>query len=145
MKKSFVIWMTFLTLTLTAIYFTACGDGNWSNRAIYVSLTGSTTGYRISSARYNASVFFSKGYMYHKEHGIEITSNNEKEGAAAEFKITGGSLRIEIYEGQTLPTGEHIYVYSGRDGQGERIGKIVITKTDDKLTFEYKERENDYW
>lgn len=86
----------------------------------------------------NTDKYFREGYIYNKGFfGIEITSKNDKGNAAAEFKIIGSSLRIEIYEGQTLPSGNYIYVYSDTTGAGELIGDIYITKTDDKPEFTY--------
>lgn len=149
MKKFFRIWATFFTLTFAAIFFAACG-GDLEDGVTYVKLTGGDWypgEYKISDYDYNTKEYFTKGYIYNKGiFGIEITSNNEKEGAVAEFKIVASSLRIEIYEGQTLPSGNYIYVYYGnKEETPQLIGKIEIIKIDDKPKFIYKEYDTYWW
>ena len=136
-RKKFRILTAFFAFTFAAILFAACSESNWNDGVHYIWLTGSNSGYRISSYK-NTDKYFREGYIYNKGFfGIEITSKNDKGNAAAEFKIIGSSLRIEIYEGQTLPSGNYIYVYSDTTGAGELIGDIYITKTDDKPEFTY--------
>lgn len=150
MKKFFGIGAAFFALAFAALFFTACGETN--DGVTYIWLTGSDNGYRISEYSTTAGEYFTEGYIYNKKifghETIEI-SNEENEDAAAEFKISGSNLRIEIYEGKTLPSGNYIYVYSGKSGKAELIGDIYITKTDGKPEFNYEEYEKysdyDYW
>lgn len=145
MGKKFRNLTAFFALTFAAIFFAACSESNWNDGVHYIWLTGSNSGYRISEYDNKPGEYFREGYIYNKGFfGIEITSKNDKGNAAAEFKIIGSSLRIEIYERQTLPSGNFIYVYSGTTGAGELIGDIYITKTDDKPEFTYKSYD-DWW
>ena len=137
-RKKFRILTAGFALIFAAILFTACSESSWNDGVHYIWLTGANSGYRISDYK-NTDKYYREGYIYNKGFfGIEITSKNDKGNAAAEFKIIGSSLRIEIYEGQTLPSGNFIYVYSGTTGAGELIGDIYITKTNDKPEFTYK-------
>lgn len=147
MEKYFRICAALFTLTFAAIFFAACG-GEWDERVTYIKLTGGDWypgSYKISEYG-NSNKYYREGYIYNKGFfGIEITSDNEKESAAAEFKIIASSLRIEIYEGKTLPSGNHIYVYYGKNGEiPELVGKIEIIKIDGKPEFVYKECPT-YW
>ena len=147
-RKKFRILTAGFTLTFAAIFFAACSESSWNDGVHYIWLTGSNSGYRISSYK-NTDKYYREGYIYNKYNkgffDIEITSKNDKGYAAAEFKIIGSSLRIEIYEGQTLPSGNYIYVYSGTTGAGELIGNIYITTTDDKPEFTYQSYYDDWW
>ena len=140
-RKKFRILTAGFALIFAVIFFAACGESSWNDGVHYIWLTGSSNGYRISDYK-NTDKYYREGYIYNKYNkgffDIEITSKNDKGYAAAEFKIIGSSLRIEIYEGQTLPSGNYIYVYSGTTGAGKLIGDIYITKTDDKPEFTYK-------
>ena len=131
------------TLTFAAIFFAACG-GEMDEGVSYVKLTGMDGfpgDYKISEYNNNPGKYFTEGYIYcDRFSSIKITSNNEKEGAVAEFKIVASSLRIEIYEGQTLPIG-NLYVYSKDE---ELIGRIRITKTNDKPEFTYQSYYDDW-
>lgn len=144
MKKFFRIWTAFFTLTFAAIFFAACG-GDLEDGVTYVKLTGMDGypgDYKISEYNNKPGEYFTEGYIYcDKFSSIKITSNNEEEGAVAEFKIVASSLRIEIYEGQTLPIG-NLYVYSKHE---ELIGRIRITKTNDKPEFNYEEYDTYRW
>lgn len=141
-RKKFRILTAGFALIFAVIFFAACSESSWNDGVHYIWLTGSNSGYRISDYK-NTDKYYREGYIYNKGFfGIEITSKNDKGNAAAEFKIIGSSLRIEIYEGQTLPSGNYIYVYSGTTGAGELIGDIYITKTDDKPEFTYKSYNN---
>ena len=139
-RKKFRILTAGFALIFAVIFFAACGESSWNDGVHYIWLTGSSNGYRISDYK-NTDKYYREGYIYNKYNkgffDIEITSKNDKGYAAAEFKIIGSSLRIEIYEGQTLPNGNYIYVYSGTTGTGELIGDIYITTTDDKPEFTY--------
>ncbi|MDE6718388.1 MAG: hypothetical protein K2J68_00820 [Treponemataceae bacterium] len=144
MEKKFRFWTTFFTLTFAAIFFAACG-GEMDEGVSYVKLTGMDGfpgDYKISEYNNKPGEYFTEGYIYNKDpFGIEIAPNNENEDAAAEFKIVASSLRIEIYEGQTLPIG-NLYVYSKDE---ELIGRIRITKTNDKPKFNYEEYDTYWW
>lgn len=136
-RKKFRILTAGFALIFAVIFFAACSESNWNDGVHYIWLTGSNSGYRISDYK-NTDKYYREGYIYNKGFfGIEITSKNDKGNAAAEFKIIGSSLRIEIYEGQTLPGGNYIYVYSDMGGGEELVGRIRITKTDGKPEFTY--------
>ena len=139
-RKKFRILTAGFALIFAVIFFTACSESNWNDGVHYIWLTGSNSGYRISDNK--PGEYFREGYIYNKGFfGIEITSKNDKGNAAAEFKIIGSSLRIEIYEGQTLPIG-NLYVYSKDE---ELIGIIRITKTNNKPEFTYQSYYDDWW
>ena len=142
-RKKFRILTAGFTLTFAAIFFAACG-GEMDEGVYYVKLTGMDGfpgDYKISEYDNKPGEYFREGYIYNKGFfGIEITSKNDKGNAAAEFKIIGSSLRIEIYEGQSLPIG-NLYVYSKDE---ELIGRIRITKTNDKPEFTYQSYYDDW-
>lgn len=143
-RKKFRILTAGFALIFAVIFFAACG-GEMDEGVYYVKLTGMDGfpgDYKISEYNNNPGEYFTEGYIYcDKFSSIKITSNNEKEGAVAEFKIVASSLRIEIYEGQTLPIG-NLYVYSKDE---ELIGIIRITKTNDKPEFTYQSYYDDWW
>ena len=146
-RKKFRILTAGFALIFAVIFFAACSESNWNDGVHYIWLTGSNSGYKISDYDYNAKEYFTKGYIYNKGlFGIEIAADNENEDAAAEFKIVASSLRIEIYEGQTLPSGYYIYVYYGEEKEiPELIGKIQIIKIDGKPKFIYEEYDTYWW
>lgn len=143
-RKKFRILTASFALIFAVIFFAACG-GEMDEGVYYVKLTGMdgfSGDYKISEYNNKPGEYFTEGYIYcDKFSSIKITSNNENEDAAAEFKIVASSLRIEIYEGQTLPIG-NLYVYSKDE---ELIGRIRITKTNGKPKFNYEEYDTDWW
>lgn len=134
MKKFLGISQAVFALAFAALFFAACEATPGYDRVTNLWLEGSKDGYVISDSLYSGE-YKKSGYI-HTEYrrGIPyVTLSKEKEGASAEFKITGFNLRIEMYEGETLPGNQYLYVFSEKDEYF--IGMIRITTIDDKPKF----------
>lgn len=130
MKKFQKFGAVLAALCLGLFCFAACNTDDNGSTVLRVNLTGSTNGYKMYD--YSGS-YYTKGYITYNGY---ITQNSES--VAGEFNIIGSTLRIELYEGQTLSTGAYFYI---ADGNNYRIGRVYFTKTNDKLEANYEE----YW
>ena len=64
-RKKFRILTTSFALIFAVIFFAACGESNWNDGVHYIWLTGSNSGYRISSYK-NTDKYYREGYIYNK-------------------------------------------------------------------------------
>lgn len=143
MKKFWGISQAVFALAFAALFFAACEATPGYDRVTNLWLEGSKDGYVISSGIIGDG-YYTNGYIHYKSFlGYKyLTLNNDENGAAAEFKITGFNLRIEVYEGETLPSDTYLYVYTKTRNL---IGEIYITTTDGKPEFTFKKYDDNDW
>lgn len=130
MKKFLKFGAALTALVLGLVCFVACSNDGGGSTVLHATLTGSNSGYKMYDSDLY-SEYYTKGYITYNGW---ITSQSEN--VAGEFSIIGSSLRIEIYEGQTLSSTAYFYIANGNN---QKIGRVYFTKTNDKLELKYEQ------
>ena len=131
MKKFLKIGAALTALVLGLVCFVACSNDDGGSTVLHATLTGSSSGYKMYDRSWNPEGYYTKGYITYNGY---ITSQSES--VAGEFSIIGSSLRIEIYEGQTLSSNIYFYI---TNGSNQNIGRVDFSKTNDKLELKYQQ------